>query len=504
MRTFISHSSEHAAFAARVERVLRAARIGVWLDRSKIRLGVLLRKELQEAIDGARVVVLLWSKPAARSRWVASELLTAFHLGRFIVPCCLDGTRLPRFLEKSVHLDFRRNRKQALEELCRAVKRAPHGANEFLAPMISRSPELNQTIDTVRKGQNLELRALTRRDLDSARKTHEVIDEVMRKAEKKWRLDPLILNLAGFHRKNAYMLKHWDAVQAGRARRDPLLARAERLFFETLFLDPGDHSALDGIASVLMLEGETEAALFFDTRAIEVASSKGLDYKEAKQNLKLIEWFRSGDRRPGASPKNPAKLDRPQPGRIDDPGQARRHFSRGRMLFAGEDYAGAVREYDQGLALAPYDAQAHWQRGASLVYLNQFEEGLRAIERALEIEPSLVEAHSARGAVLVGLGRYEEGLREINCVLAVCPGDPQATTTRPAPVPGGETRRRRSNFWNTRSRQTRSIERWRGRILTSTPCGCMPRWVRAFAPWWAPNKGRDCHAGLAARSWQPA
>lgn len=428
MKVFISHSSEDAVFAGRVEKALRAARIGVWLDRSKIRLGVLLRKELQEAIDGAGVLVLLWSRPAARSRWVASELLTAFHLGRFIAPCCLDGTRLPGFLEKSLHLDCRVNRKRALEELSRAVKRAPRGANEFLEPMISRSPELNEVIETVREGQQLELRALVKRDLDSARNTHEAIDEVMRKAEKMWRLDPLILNLAGFHRKNAYMLKHWDAIQAGRARRDPLLARAERLFFETLFLDPRDHSALDGIASVLMLEGETEAALFFDQRAIEVAASKGIDYKEAKRNIKLIERFRSA--KPGASAAKAAKVSRPnsaRPRQAGDPAKAKRHFSRGGMLFAGQDYAGALREFDQGLPLAPYDAQAHWQRGACLVHLNRAAEGLRAIERALQIEPNLVEAHSARGAVLVGLGRYDEGLREIDRVLAVCPGDPQAT-----------------------------------------------------------------------------
>jgi len=50
-----------------------------------------LGNELLQAIEASRVVVLLWSEAAANSRWVATEVLTSFHLNRFILPCVLDA-----------------------------------------------------------------------------------------------------------------------------------------------------------------------------------------------------------------------------------------------------------------------------------------------------------------------------------------------------------------------------------------------------------------------------
>ena len=76
---FISYASADAARASRVERALTEGRLRVWRDRSKIRLGALLRDQLQAGIRESRVVVLLWSKTASRSRWVAAEILTAYR-----------------------------------------------------------------------------------------------------------------------------------------------------------------------------------------------------------------------------------------------------------------------------------------------------------------------------------------------------------------------------------------------------------------------------------------
>src|SRR5436309_2508884 len=104
MDAFISHASKEAALAARMEELLEAEGLKVWLDRSELRLGVLLRKELQTAIKDSRILILLWSKSAAKSRWVAAEVLTAFHLNRFIVPCVSDSARLPYFLQNALYL----------------------------------------------------------------------------------------------------------------------------------------------------------------------------------------------------------------------------------------------------------------------------------------------------------------------------------------------------------------------------------------------------------------
>ncbi|HSE59880.1 MAG TPA: toll/interleukin-1 receptor domain-containing protein [Nitrospiraceae bacterium] len=73
MDAFMSHASKDVAVVAQIDELLEADGLKVWVDRSEIRLGVLLRKELQHAIRNSRMLILLWSKAAARSRWVAAD-----------------------------------------------------------------------------------------------------------------------------------------------------------------------------------------------------------------------------------------------------------------------------------------------------------------------------------------------------------------------------------------------------------------------------------------------
>ena len=64
----------------------------------------------------------------------------------------------------------------------------------------------------------------------------------------------MMVNLAGYHLKNAYAVAHWAEIQAGRAPRDPLLRDAEQRFFETLGLDPTEPSALNGLANIMFFQ----------------------------------------------------------------------------------------------------------------------------------------------------------------------------------------------------------------------------------------------------------
>jgi hypothetical protein len=92
-------------------------------------------------------------------------------------------------------------------------------------------------------------------------------------------------------------VKHWDAIQAGRPPNDPLLREAEGLFLEAVFVDPQDVSALNGLASVLILEQELEAAAFFNERAIELSKRAGIAYDAAERDRELITRMRG----PGAA-----------------------------------------------------------------------------------------------------------------------------------------------------------------------------------------------------------
>jgi len=294
MDAFISHASKNATVAARIEELLEEDGIKVWLDQSEIRLGVLLRKELQTAIQNSRVLILLWSKAAARSRWVAAEVVTAFHLDRFIVACALDGTQLPYFLQNTIYLSLQPSKKDWVDRLRRAVRESPEAANEVPTLMSSQSRELQRTIERIVRGQREVTDRLGNWDLQGAKQKHRLVDGITGKAAKAWPLEPMVLNLSGYHHKNAYMLKHWAAIQAGRPPKDRLLAKAESFFFEALFVNPNDYSALNGLGSILIFERDLEAAEFVIRRAIALTDQRDIDYAAAKQDLAMILAFKQG------------------------------------------------------------------------------------------------------------------------------------------------------------------------------------------------------------------
>jgi hypothetical protein len=103
----------------------------------------------------------------------------------------------------------------------------------------------------------------------------------------RWPLDPMVVKLDGYHRKNAFLLTHWDAIQAGRGpTEDAGLRAAEWRFFETVSLDPTDPESLNGLGSVLLLERELDAAEFFVRAALAEAKARGWPgYPAAEHDL---------------------------------------------------------------------------------------------------------------------------------------------------------------------------------------------------------------------------
>ncbi len=295
MDAFISHSSRNRKRAQRLERALEAEGLDVWLDDSEIRLGVLLGQELQSSIHDCRTLVLLWSDAASRSRWVNSEWLMALHQDIFVLPCALDEIPLPQCLQNSVWLNLRRVDEHAVTRLARAIREAAPGPNPVAPVMRSEAPELNAAIGAIVSGQQAMTDNLLRRELDEAAKTQRQLDDATRDAQQSWSLDPMVVNLSGYHLKNAYMLKHWDALQAGRAPPDELLREAEGRFFETLFIDPHDPSPLNGLGSILMLQRDLDAAEFFILAAIRAANRRGMSsYPAAENDLETVRRFKSG------------------------------------------------------------------------------------------------------------------------------------------------------------------------------------------------------------------
>ena len=139
---FISHSSADRATATEIHDALVSDGQKVWFDDTEIQIGVLLSRELQEALRACRVLILSWSEAAAASRWVNFEWIAAHHLHRFILPIMLDGAHLPQCFEQTVRINLALDREAALRGLSKAVRAAKAGANPLPPPIRSASPEL--------------------------------------------------------------------------------------------------------------------------------------------------------------------------------------------------------------------------------------------------------------------------------------------------------------------------------------------------------------------------
>lgn len=293
MDAFISYSSHDVAVARRLEADLEQDGLSVWRDDSDLRVGSLLRTELRQAVADAGALVLLWSVDAERSRWVAMEWLVAILAERLVLACALDGAPLPQCLRSTVHVDGTRDPVDWTPRLARAI-RAARGATTPLAPVMRyASPELQAATDQIAAGQAALGDQLGRGDVTGAAETQALLDGAMTPVRERWPLDTKVVKLDGYHHKNAYMLHHWDAVQAGRAPDDPLLDRAEQRFLETLAVDPRDYEALNGLGSVLTFERELDAAEFFILEAIRLAKEDGIDpYPAAEADLALVRWYK--------------------------------------------------------------------------------------------------------------------------------------------------------------------------------------------------------------------
>jgi hypothetical protein len=191
-----------------------------------------------------------------------------------------------------VFLNLRTAGEDAVARLTRAIRDSGNAATP-LAPLIrSESPELTAAIAEIREAQGEVMAALRADELDKAAELQAKLDSAMERAQTRWSLDPMIVNLGGYHLKNAYLVEHWDAIQAGRAPKGPLLDRAERRFFETLSICPTDPSALNGLGNILFFERDLDAAEFFHLTAIAAAHERGMaSYPEAEQDLALVRRY---------------------------------------------------------------------------------------------------------------------------------------------------------------------------------------------------------------------
>lgn len=293
---FVSYDHDDGKIADRIKQDLIKNGIAVWIDEGELHAGHPLIARIQEAIKNAANFVLLWSKRASRSRWVNAEWNAAWHLEKNIIPCTLDTEPVPLFLYDVIRCTFSGAYKKGIEELLSALtaKKQPKRKARPAQPQFS-------LIKDIYNGQERLLNALSTGNLKDAKMEQKDLDDKVQTGLNEKPNNAELLNLAAYHKKNAFQIEHWDDLQSKRYPKDKLLDEAESLFYKSLAIEPDNPGAVNGLGSVLALRGDLDAAEFFVRRAIDLAKKQGMDYAAAKDDLATIQQLkeeRNGNRRP--------------------------------------------------------------------------------------------------------------------------------------------------------------------------------------------------------------
>lgn len=107
-RIFISYSRADRQRVAGLASLLEALEHDVFMDQRSIRPGKRWKEKLEEALQAADVLLVFWTRHAARSDWVRWEyesFETQFP-GRLLVPVLGDTTLLTERLQARQHSDF--------------------------------------------------------------------------------------------------------------------------------------------------------------------------------------------------------------------------------------------------------------------------------------------------------------------------------------------------------------------------------------------------------------
>jgi TIR domain len=123
-KVFISHVWEDKDFVRRLEGKLKSISVGVWVDHSNIHGGDQISESVSKGLGWCDAFLLIWSDAASKSEWVKQEWSAANSNHKKIIPCLLDGAKLPTLLADKAHIDFR-DFDQGMQQLAQTLNLPP-------------------------------------------------------------------------------------------------------------------------------------------------------------------------------------------------------------------------------------------------------------------------------------------------------------------------------------------------------------------------------------------
>ena len=287
---FISHSSVNRSVGARIEKVLGPER--VWFDRSDIRVGALLGQELLSQLRKSRTLVLVWSAEARTSPWVQAEWIAAANMRKPILTLTLDAGELPQCLTNAVRLSAEPSLDDALVELARSVRGQLPRDGSISPSMSLPDAALEATVDRLAVAQIGMLEALTSGDVAGARQQQHRLERELKALAAKHPLDARVATLWAYNEKNGVLLDHDEEIRSGIRVTDVRLDEARWRFLHSLWLDPLEPSALNGLGTVAWFGHDLDTAEFFVSAALRQLPT----YEAAQGDLELIRWLKRRNR----------------------------------------------------------------------------------------------------------------------------------------------------------------------------------------------------------------
>ena len=122
-KVFLSYAREDAGSARQIAQALEAAGNSVWWDQ-QIAGGDQFAQAIEEALEGADAVVVLWTETSCHSAWVRDEAAAGRDSNR-LIPVCLNGCQPPLGFRQYQAIDLSawngRANSKALDPLKQAV-----------------------------------------------------------------------------------------------------------------------------------------------------------------------------------------------------------------------------------------------------------------------------------------------------------------------------------------------------------------------------------------------
>ena len=126
---FVSYSRDDAPRVLEVTDQLRAAGVSVWIDQSGIDAAAQWSEQIVDALESAKVLLLMVTEAAVHSHNVAKEVVLVSERKGHILPVHLEPTVIPSSLKYQLagiqHVDYHRGNDSgaSLKAILRALER---------------------------------------------------------------------------------------------------------------------------------------------------------------------------------------------------------------------------------------------------------------------------------------------------------------------------------------------------------------------------------------------